>query len=309
MKIFPGWTFKRFVKEKEYFCGANQNKRIMKRLIFFLMAFAAFFPQMSDAKKGNDVPAELKVMSYNIRMGEANDGTNSWRYRFPATAFMIEDQKPDVFGVQEAYDYQVLFIKENCRDYDCAGVGREDGRKKGEHMSIFWNKKTVKMIKWGTFWLSETPGKPSMGWDAACVRTATWALMQCKKTGKKFYYVNTHLDHVGAEAQKNGLKLIVDRIAGINPDGYPMVLTGDFNVTPDNPSLADLNKIMQSARNIAEKSDSLGTYHGWGKNSKMIDYIYCSGFSKCVEYQTVTKKYADRSFVSDHYPIFARLIF
>ncbi|MDE5956541.1 MAG: endonuclease/exonuclease/phosphatase family protein, partial [Bacteroidales bacterium] len=220
-----------------------------------------------------------------------------------------DDQKPDVFGVQEAFDYQVLFIKENCRDYDCAGVGREDGKKKGEHMAIFWNKKTVKMIKWGTFWLSETPEKPSMGWDAACIRTATWALMKCKKTGRKFYYVNTHLDHVGPLAQKNGLKLIVDRIASINPQGYPMVLTGDFNITPDNPALADLDSMMQSTRKIAAKTDNLGTFNDWGKASDMIDYIYCSGFSECVEYQTVTKKYADRSFISDHYPIFARLIF
>lgn len=281
----------------------------MKRFTFLLMALITVMPQISHAGKKNDGPAELKVMSYNIRMGAGKDGTNSWMYRYPATAFMIDDQKPDVFGVQEAFDYQVLFIKENCRDYDCAGVGREDGKKKGEHMAIFWNKKTVKMIKWGTFWLSETPEKPSMGWDAACIRTATWALMKCKKTGRKFYYVNTHLDHVGPLAQKNGLKLIVDRIASINPQGYPMVLTGDFNITPDNPALADLDSMMQSTRKIAAKTDNLGTFNDWGKASDMIDYIYCSGFSECVEYQTVTKKYADRSFISDHYPIFARLIF
>lgn len=281
----------------------------MKRFTFLLMALITVMPQISHAGKKNDGPAELKVMSYNIRMGAGKDGTNSWMYRYPATAFMIDDQKPDVFGVQEAFDYQVLFIKENCRDYDCAGVGREDGKKKGEHMAIFWNKKTVKMIKWGTFWLSETPEKPSMGWDAACIRTATWALMKCKKTGRKFYYVNTHLDHVGPMAQKNGLKLIVDRIASINPQGYPMVLTGDFNITPDNPALADLDSMMQSTRKIAAKTDNLGTFNDWGKASDMIDYIYCSGFSECVEYQTVTKKYADRSFISDHYPIFARLIF
>lgn len=281
----------------------------MKHFALLLMVLMTVLPQASYAKKKNDGSAELKVMSYNIRMGAANDGTNSWRYRYPATALMIEDQKPDVFGVQEAFDYQVLFIKENCRDYDCVGVGREDGKKKDEHMSIFWNKKTVKLMKWGTFWLSETPKKPSKGWDAACIRTATWALMKCKKTGRMFYYVNTHLDHVGQEAQKNGLKLIVDRIASINPKGYPMVLTGDFNITPDNKALAGLDAVMQSTRKIAEKTDSLGTYNGWGKANEVIDYIYCSGFSKCVEYQTVTKKYADRAFVSDHYPIFARLIF
>ena len=276
-----------------------------------LLAVLMALPQLSDAKKKQDQPDELKVMSYNIRLGSAKDGTNAWMYRYPATAMMIEDQMPDVFGVQEALDYQVKFIDEYCKDYDCVGVGREDGKKSGEHMSIFWNKKTVKMLKWGTFWLSETPEKPSMGWDAACYRTATWALMKDKKTGKQFYFVNTHLDHVGVEARKNGLKLIVDRIAKINPEGYPMVLTGDFNVKPTDPALAELDTMMDSARKIAEVTDNHNTFNGWGKAKKddVIDYIYVSGFTACPEYQTVTKKYNDRAFVSDHFPIFARLIF
>ena len=250
----------------------------------------------------------LKVMSYNIRLGSAQDGTNSWALRYTATGKMLEDQKPDVLGVQEALEYQVRYIEEMC-GYESVGVGRENGKKEGEHMSIFWNKKTVSMLKWGTFWLSDTPEKPSKGWDAECFRTATWALMKDKKTGKKFYFVNTHLDHKGTEAQKNGLKLIVDRIAEINPDGLPMVLTGDFNIEPKNPALKDLDACMQSARNIAEKTDDHATYNGWGKSSTMIDYIYVSGFSSCPEYQTVTKRYEDRKFISDHYPIFARLIF
>ena len=143
------------------------------------------------------------------------------------------------------------------------------------------------------------------------MRTATWALMKDKKTGKKYYFVNTHLDHKGAEAQKNGLALIVSKIKEMNPKGYPMVLTGDFNVKPDNPALTDLDKIMQSARNVALKTDHLQTFNGWGKAKAdlVIDYIYISGFARCVEYQTVTKKYADRKYISDHYPIYATLIF
>ena len=265
-------------------------------------------PQAAQAKKDNEGAEGMKVMSYNIRLGSANDGTNSWALRVAATKDMLADVAPDVFGVQEALDYQVSFINEMC-GYEYVGVGREDGKKEGEHMAIFWNKKTVSMMKWGTFWLSETPKKPSMGWDAACKRTATWALMKDKKTGKKFYFVNTHLDHEGKEAQKNGLKLIVDKIAEINPEGYPMVLTGDFNITPDNPNLSDLDSIMQSTRKIAGKTDNLDTYNGWGRGKGIIDYIYVSGFSSCPEYQTVTKRYADRKFVSDHYPVCARIIF
>lgn len=283
----------------------------MKRLLIILLA-VAMLPQTIEAKKKtSDKEYDLKVMSYNIRLGIGKDGTNSWEFRYPATALMIEDQQPDVFGVQEAHDFQILFIKENLRNYDCVGVGREDGKSKGEHMSIFWNKKNISLIKSGTFWLSETPDKPSKGWDAHCKRTATWALMKDKRTGKKFYFVNTHLDHRGALAQKNGLALIVSRIDEINPQGYPMVLTGDFNVKPNNPVLTDLDKIMQSSRKVAKKTDNHQTFNGWGKakSDAVIDYIYVSGFSDCIEYQTVTKPYAERKFISDHYPIFTTLKF
>ena len=254
---------------------------------------------------------ELKVMSYNIRLSTGNDGTNAWMYRCPATLEMLKDQQPDVFGVQEALEDQIMFLEEFADGYDCVGVGREDGKKKGEHMSIFWNKKTVKLMKWGTFWLSETPEKPSMGWDAACYRTATWALMKDKRTGEKFYFVNTHLDHVGVEARKNGLKLIVGRIAEINPEGYPMVLTGDFNIIPENPGLVDLDKIMTSTRKIAKKTDNKGTFNGWRKDREggVIDYIYVSGFSEVPVYETITKEFAGKPFISDHYPVMSVLIF
>lgn len=273
---------------------------------YMIVAALALLPQFASAQS-----SELKVMSYNIRLGSATDGTNSWMYRCPATLEMLEDQKPDVVGLQEALRDQVMFIEEFTKDYDYVGVGREDGKKEGEHMAIFWNKKTVKLMKWGTFWLSETPEKPSMGWDAACYRTATWALMKDKRTGEKFYFVNTHLDHVGVEARKNGLKLIVERIGQINPEGYPMVLTGDFNIKPSAPELKDLDACMKSARKVALTTDSHNTFNNWGKakSDMIIDYIYISGFSSCLEYQTVTKKYAQRTYISDHYPIFARLIF
>ena len=135
--------------------------------------------------------------------------------------------------------------------------------------------------------------------------------MKDKRTGKKFYFVNTHLDHRGELAQKNGLALIVSRIDEINPQGYPMVLTGDFNVKPNNAVLTDLDKIMQSSRKVAKKTDNLNTFNGWGKAKAdmVIDYIYVSGFAECLEYQTVTKPYAERKFISDHYPIFTTLKF
>lgn len=280
----------------------------MKKVVLILAAALSLVPWISSAKKVSG-PDTLSVISFNIRMGEGKDGTNSWQFRCPATIYMLRDKQPDIFGLQEAYDYQVLFIRENMLDYKSVGVGREDGKHEGEHMSIFYNKKKISLLKWGTFWLSETPEKPSMGWDAACFRTATWALMKDKRSGHKFYYVNTHLDHVGKTAQKEGLALIVERIREINPEGFPMVLTGDFNVESNDPVLTDLNKMMKDARVSAERTDSLNSFNGWGKSSSIIDYIYYSGFSSCPKFETVQKKYGDFPFISDHYPVRAVLIF
>lgn len=280
----------------------------MKKFVLILAAALSLVPWISSAKKVSG-PDTLSVISFNIRMGEGKDGTNSWQFRCPATIYMLRDKQPDIFGLQEAYDYQVLFIRENMLDYKSVGVGREDGKHEGEHMSIFYNKKKISLLRWGTFWLSETPEKPSMGWDAACFRTATWALMKDKRSGHKFYYVNTHLDHVGKTAQKEGLALIVERIREINPEGFPMVLTGDFNVESNDPVLTDLNKMMKDARVSAERTDSLNSFNGWGKSSSIIDYIYYSGFSSCPKFETVQKKYGDFPFISDHYPVRAVLIF
>ena len=251
----------------------------------------------------------ITVASLNIRNSIANDGTNSWEFRAEAVINMIQDVAPDVLGLQEATELQNNMLDYFLDNYKYVGVGREDGRHKGEHMSIFYNKKTTSILKWGTFWLSETPDVPSKGWDAECFRTATWALVKDKSTGKKYFVINTHLDHKGAEARANGLSLIIDRIASINPDKLPMVVMGDFNVTPDSPSLAPIRATMLNCRDIAAKTDDNATAHDWGKHYSSIDYIWEKGFSSCIEYQTVTRPYSGHTFISDHYPITAKLIF
>lgn len=269
--------------------------------------------------------SEIKVISYNIRNSRAEDGDNGWKYRRPATIAMLQEQSPDVFGVQEAYPEQLDFICDNMPVYKCVGVGRDDGVKEGEHMSIFYDTTRVAMIDWGTYWLSETPSVPSYGWGSACRRTATWTKLKMIDTGKEFFYVNTHLDHVSPLARKNGLALIVSEIGKMNPSGLPMVLTGDFNIPPSSDNLTDLNGIMRSARVYAEKKDGRGSFNGWGKygNSPsaptwdgpvencpmMIDYIYYSGFHKCLQFIVLDKKYVGVPYISDHYPVAAVLQF
>ena len=251
----------------------------------------------------------VKVMTFNVRAGVANDHENSWQYRRKAAAEMILDQRPAVFGVQEAVDFQLDYILEQCPMYQCVGVGREDGVKKGEHMSVFFDTTRIQLLDWGTYWLSETPDEPSLGWDAACRRTATWTLLKDLSDKKEFFFVNTHLDHVGENARRNGLALIVERIGQMNPDGFPMILTGDFNVYPDDPCLTDLRAIMQDAWETAPEVDEGPTWHDWGKVSgtRHIDYIFYSGFEKCTSLTRLTKEYDDMPFVSDHYPVIAVL--
>ncbi len=263
----------------------------------------------------------IRVMSYNIRLGIADDGSNSWEYRKAATPAMLDTIQPDMFGVQEAYGFQIDYILSSCPRYACVGVGREDGISEGEHMSIFYDSTRYELMRWGTYWLSETPNVPSRGWDAMCKRTATWTLLQNKTSGQKLYYVNTHLDHIGWEARKNGLSLIYDSISVMNPEGWPMILTGDFNILPDNEGLTEIEGLMSSARFTAIDRDTIGSFNGFGKtgysdaaplleeNQKNIlwplDYIYYSGAQQCLRFKVDTTTYENIPYISDHYPVYA----
>ena len=280
----------------------------MKKLTTLLAVFLCLLPASAKKASQRDFNG-LTVMSFNIRTANAKDGTNSWELRADAVLAMIQDQAPDVVGMQEVLLRQIQPLDYFLDDYKWIGVGREDGKKDGEIMSILYNKKTISVLKWGTYWLSETPDKPSKGWDADYRRTATWALMKDKRSGKKFFMVNTHLDNVGSQARENGLALILERIAAMNPQGLPLVLTGDFNMTIDDPSMAPVKAAMQNCRTVAVKSDNLDTCHDWGRNYSSIDFIWEKGFGSCVEYETVTKPYLGRAFVSDHFPIKAKLMF
>ena len=280
----------------------------MRKLTLLLALFATLLP--AAAKKDAKDPFNgASVMSFNIRTSNAKDGTNSWEFRADAVLAMIQDQNPDVLGLQEATFGQVSPLAYFLDDYKWVGVGRDDGKKGGEYMAVFYNKKRVSLAKWGTFWLSETPDTPSKGWDAAYFRSATWCLFKDKTSGKKYLVVNTHLDNEGAEARANGLSLILDKISAMNGEGLPVIVMGDFNMTLGDPSMAPARKALQNARTTAAKSDELDTCHDWGRNFSAIDFIWYKGFSSCVEYETVTKPYAGRAYVSDHYPIKAKFVF
>lgn len=271
----------------------------MKKLVTVLLS--ALLLQVS--------ASAVTIISFNIRNGESKDGTNSWQYRCPASVLMLQDQNPDIFCIQEAMSYQVAFLKEYCEVFSYVGVGSEDGKKKGEHNVIFYNKKAESVLKSGTFWLSDTPDTPSLGWGAGANRTAVWALMKDKASGKKFYLVSTRLDNESEEARKNGLNLIVERIQGMNTEGLPVIVAGDFNMEAEDSAMFPIKSSMKDARSVAAKSDDHFTFNGWGTAKKTIDHIWFSGIDSCTEFETVTKRYMDRTFISDHFPVKATFIF
>ncbi|MBO4595498.1 MAG: endonuclease/exonuclease/phosphatase family protein [Bacteroidales bacterium] len=247
----------------------------------------------------------IKVMSFNVRNSSAQDGDNAWEMRRSATPAMIADQNPDVFGVQEALPDQEAYILEQCPKYKCYGIGRNDGIE-GERMDVFYNTERIELVEKGTWWLSETPDVPSTGWDAKYPRTATWALLKDLKFGKEFYLVNTHLDHKGAQARRNGLAMVVDKIREMNPD-VPLILMGDFNVEPGDSCLVDVDRLLLSARVCAKHSDDTPSFNGFRGPEKTIDYIYFSGFKGADDFAVVKKEYDGKPFISDHYPIVTTL--
>ena len=283
-------------------------KRIIWLLALLIAAVACKNSGSHDFDEASADPDVLKVMTFNVRYGSANDGDNAWKNRRKAAVEMILDQHPAVFGVQEALDFQLKYIASNT-GYKHKGVGREDGKNSGEHMSVFYDPRRIELIQWGTYWLSETPDEPSLGWDAACKRTATWTLLKDRLSGREFFFVNTHLDHVGVEARRKGLALVVDRIGKMNPDGWPMILCGDFNVYPDDSCLTDLRGMMTDAWTSAAEADDGPTWHDWGRITEgdHIDYIFYKGFKSCSGIRRITSPYGNTQYVSDHYPVVAEL--
>ena len=168
----------------------------------------------------------------------------------------------------------------------------------------------VKLEKWGTFWLSDTPDVPSVGWDASTYRTATWALFTHYKSGRKFFYVNTHIDHVGQVAAQKSMELIEAKIRSLNPDNQPTVLTADFNKMLDSPIFDGVKKFMADARTTAPVTDNKASFNNFGgaTNYPRIDHIFSSGFTP-LRFATVDQRYEKVPYISDHYPIAAVLEF
>lgn len=244
----------------------------MKKTALLLLLAACF----SMPVIAGDGPRPIKLISYNLRNSGARDGDNAWMKRRHATPQMIRQEAPDVFGVQEGLIDQLQYIDTECPQYVRVGVGRDDGAEGGEIMAIYYLRDRFELVDSGTLWLSETPAEVSRGWDGACNRTMTWVELRDKNSGKEFFYFNTHLDHRGKIAREESVKLIVGEIQRIAGPKGTAVLGGDFNTPVDSPIFRPLAKYMKSVRDKAPKTDSKGTFNGFGSapDTIVIDHLY-----------------------------------
>lgn len=260
----------------------------------------------------------LTVMSFNVRQSHVkeSDPFNSWEERKDACAEMISKKMPDIVGFQEAqYRGQWSFFKNKFEsDYGAVGVGRDNGGDKGESTGFLYKKVLLELLDSGTFWQSETPERPSVCYKDMykCPRSVTWGLFRIKNMDVKFLYVNTHTA-VDYYSVQQGLRVIFRWLDSYNKENYPVIMSGDFNSTPDNPVFDELRLRFTDSRDAAPagKTDSIKTYNAWGneKKAKILDYIWLSPGIRCLGYNTDTTEYGGHKLISDHYPISATIRF
>ncbi|WP_343663418.1 endonuclease/exonuclease/phosphatase family protein [Chryseobacterium mucoviscidosis] len=269
--------------------------------IVFLMVCALGFSQ------------NLKVMSFNIRLNVDSDKENSWTNRKQDVADLLTYYHPDYFGVQEALPDQMKDIKNGLKNYDYVGVGRDDGKEKGEFSAIFYDTDRLQVLKSDTFWLSETPEKPSKGWDAALNRICTYAVFRDKKSKKEFMALNLHFDHIGNIARVKSSELILKKIKEINPKNLPVTVSGDFNLTEDSEPIKIMSQNMKDSFYHSETKHygPKGTFTGFNVNEipkDRIDYIFVKGF-KIKSHRHINDRRENLLYPSDHFPVLVDLMF
>jgi endonuclease/exonuclease/phosphatase family metal-dependent hydrolase len=275
-----------------------------------LLALPAFAP--AQTPKG-----AMRVMTFNIRFDNPADGLNAWVNRKQKVADVIRFHKADIVGVQEALVTQLRDLENLLPDFAWCGVGRSDGKEGGEFSAILYRKSRFQMIDNRTFWLSETPDVPgSKSWDAAITRIVTWAKLKDRSTGKKFFAINTHFDHVGQRARVESALLILKKIEGIAKK-TPFVLTGDFNIQRDNEAYRTIAAGTAAVRladaRTVSKNGHFGGDSTWNafkelEPGRTIDYIFVREGVKVFEHGVLSDRW-NGLWASDHLPVIAEIAF
>jgi len=303
-------------------------KRVFRRprwVGIVLTGMAVFFSLTSCSQpemKSGQADLEVKVMTFNLRYGSANDGDNHWLKRRQLVFDLISNSDVDVIGLQEAMKFQMDQILESAPVYRSVGVGRDDGKEKGEFSNILYNSHRYRVAAWDTFWLSDTPGAPgSVTWGNACTRICTWARLIHKATGRSFYVYNLHLDHVSQPSREKSAVLVANEISSRTHSNDPFLLTGDFNAGENNAailylkgkaSLPEIGKtpsvMVDTFRVLHPHAERVGTFNGFAGKSdgNKIDYIFVEPETRVLSAEILRTNNKGR-YPSDHFPVTASL--
>tara|TARA_B100000745_G_scaffold331_1_gene283 strand:+ start:1164 stop:2003 length:840 start_codon:yes stop_codon:yes gene_type:complete len=251
------------------------------------------------------------IISYNIRYDNNWDIENSWKIRRNKISQILVQYSPSIIGIQEGLLNQVQYIDSSLIDYDYVGVGRDDGKKKGEFCAIYFDTTRYVLLKNSTFWLSETPDTISVGWDAALERICTYGLFKDRITKEEFLVFNTHFDHIGVVAREKSSELILKRINKINHQSLPVILMGDFNSIPNSSPVKEIKTELSDALQISlEKLQGpRGTFNGFNEDlpiEKRIDYIFTNDL-KVLSYTHINDRLNNNRHISDHLPVMIKI--
>lgn len=262
---------------------------------------------------------EIDAVAFNIRFDNPKDGENAWPNRKEMVGKWIESESPDVIGLQEALRHQINDIKKVATAYSEYGVGRDDGKSRGEHCTILYLKKRFTLDKkdCGTFWFSDTPEKiASKSWGNEIPRICTWARLIHKKTGKGFYLYNVHYDHQSQSSRIGASNLIIERISNRKQSNEPIILMGDFNAAEKNPAITVFKeeplKLVDTFRVVKPDEKMVKTFHGFRGGSFMggkIDHVFILPKTAKVRSAEIVRFNKDERYLSDHYPVRAKLSF
>ncbi len=292
-----------------YFIGSKFFKLIIPFIIACVGITPNFVPLRTGSKNARSL--SLTVMSYNVYV--FGTGNNSRENRADRVTSTIKSVSPDVFGLQEADRDWMDTVTAALGDYTYVGVGRDDGEDAGEFSPVFYKKDKFNLLNSGTFWYSETPDSPSIGWGAVIKRICSWAVLEEKESGMRFAVFNSHFDNVSVLSRRKSAELLTKKIAEY-AEGLPIAVTGDLNCNENEAAYAVLTSGgLSDSKYLAGFTDRVGTYHGYAgedTSGKLpIDHIFVSeDYATAEEYRVITDK-VDGFIPSDHYPIVSKITF
>lgn len=256
----------------------------------------------------------MKIMTYNIKYANDDDGKNSWPFRKHHLTKQLKFYEPEIIGFQEALMEQVKHFEENLENYSHIGVNSDEEKIGEEYNPVFYKSDLLEVLEKNTFWLSETPDEPSKGWDAEFPRVCSYALFKDKKNQNKFWIFNTHFDHKGEKARVESSKLVLKKIEVVNSEKHPVVLMGDLNTTPENECIQILAEKLNDSRKISKnvKYGPEGTFNKFEPEERVtrrIDFIFTSKENVAVLKYAALSEIKDFKFPSDHFPVLVEVKF